>query len=192
MKYQRLVTVVTTDPDYCFAGRIEDADGCELKCTDGRPVAHEWPSDPFSVKVNLDRDFRGVKLPSLIGNTRSLLMLHREVVDLFEKELDLGEHERLPFSLVNHKGRTHSKDYVFLNPLGAVDIAAPSSDFMRYPSGGIYGCKAWVLVAAKLKGLPDLVRPKEVPTHYMVSERLLELVAKHELTNFEVTPVALV
>src|SRR4051812_35495338 len=108
MKYGKLVTVVTTNTDYVFAGAIRDADACELAISRGKRVADTYASDPFTVKVHLEKDFRGVQLPSLIGNSRALLMLHQRAVELFEQHLDLGEHEVFPFSLINHKGRVHS------------------------------------------------------------------------------------
>lgn len=102
----------------------------------------------------------------------------------------LGTRETFSFALINHKGRVHSKDYVFLNPIGAFDVAHTSSEFLRYPkSGGIYGCKKWVLDTAKLKDLPDILRPVQVRPHYFASERVVALVKEHGLTNFQLDPV---
>ncbi len=190
MRYSRLVTLLTADMDYCFCGEVRNAQACDIGLSRGKRIGAEYPSDPFSVTAHLDPDFPGVKLPSIIGNTRKLLMLSRQAVALFEKHLDLGEHEAFPFSLVNHKGRIHSKDYVFFNPIGAFDVADPSSEFLRYPSGGIYGCKKWVLTSSRLRGIPDIVRPRESPVYYLVSERLVALVQEHRLTNFQLEPVA--
>ncbi|MCB9716917.1 MAG: hypothetical protein H6712_23870 [Myxococcales bacterium] len=39
----------------------------------------------------------------------------------------------------------------------------------------------------KLEGKPDLLRAQEVPKHYFVSERLVEVVRGEGLTNFELT-----
>lgn len=192
MNYSRLVTLLVSDLDYCFVGRIHGADSTELLMSDGQRVGAAYPADPFSVEVHFDPEFPGLKLPSILGNTRKLVILSKQALELFETHLDLGEHETFPFSLVNHKGRVHSTDYVFLNPIGSHDVAHPSSAFVRYPSGGIYECGKWILVASKLQGLPDIIRPAELPSHYLVSQRFMDLVKEHKLTNFEVEPVGLV
>lgn len=185
MTYARLVTVLVDRPEYCVCGSIRDAEACELRLARGEPVGDRYPKDPFSVKAHLDPDFPGVKLPSIIGNTRGLLMLSRAAVELFEKGLDLRDHEAFPFTLVNHKGRVHSKDYVFLNPLGAFDVAHGRAELLRYPSGGVYGCRRWVFASSKLRDLPDLFRAREHPRDCFASERLVALVREHGLTNFE-------
>jgi hypothetical protein len=190
MRYARLKTLLTDDMDYCFCGPIENAESCDIGLSKGDRVGTSYPRDPFSVKVRLDPDFPGLKLPSILGNTRKLLALSSEAAALFEKHLELGEHESFPFTLVNHKGRVHSKDYVFLNPIGSFDVADPSSDFLRFPSGGIYGCRKWVLKASKLKGLPDILRPRESPVYYLASERVVALVKEHRLTNFQLEALA--
>jgi hypothetical protein len=185
MRYSKLTTAPTTNLDYCFAGKILHSDTCAGRMSHGGRIGDRYPSDPFSVEVHFDTDFPGVKLPTLIGNTQKLLMLPAQAVALFEKDLVLGEHESFSFSLINHKGRVHSKDYVFFNPIGAHDVADPRSGFVRFRSGGIYACGKWVLVESKLQGLPDVIRPLEVPKVYLVSERFIALVEKHGLTNFE-------
>jgi hypothetical protein len=187
MQYAKLETAPTTDMDYCFVGRILHSDTCDIRISDGDKIGPRYPGDPFSVKVHFDVEFPGVKVPTLIGNTRSLLIVSAQSVAFFEKHLNLGDHEAFPFSLVHHKGRVHSRDYVFLNPVGSHDVADPSSAFVRYKSGGIYDCGKWILVKDKLQGLPDLIRPKELTTVYLVSERFIELVEKHGMTNFEFT-----
>jgi hypothetical protein len=193
MRYVELPTTVTSNMDFCFAGKIVNSDTREIEISNGEAVAKVYPADPYTVEVHFHEDFAGVKMPSLIGNTSGLLMLHREVIAAFEAKLDLGPHEVLPFSLVNHKGRVHSKDYRFYNPLGTHDVASPRSQFLRYKkSGAVYDCEEWVLQASKLVGIPDLVRPKEVANTYFVSERLIALVSEQGFTNFEVEEVDIV
>lgn len=190
-KYWRLVTSPLDNPDYCYIGKVLHADTCELAISEGETVTGEYPADPFTVEAHFSAA-SGLQLPSLIGNGMSLVALHRDVVKIFAKELDLGEHEVLPFTLVNHKGRAHSKDYVFLNPVGTHDVASPLSKFMRFADGEIYGCEHWVLSAKKVVDAPDLLRPAEVANEYLVSDRLVALVERHALTNFKLEPADLV
>jgi len=171
--------------DNCFAGKIAHSETCAGRMSHGASVGTLYPGDPFSVEVHFDPEIPGVKLPTLIGNTRTLLIVSAQALALFEKHLNLGEHESFPFSLINHKGRVHSKDYVFLNPVGSHNVADSSSAFVRFRSGGIYDCGKWILVEAKLEGLPDLIRPRELSKEYLVSERFIKLVEEHGLTNFE-------
>jgi len=186
-KYFRLNTAPTTDPDYCFAKTTKERGRLQLKS--GKPVGDRYPDDPLSFEINLDLDFPGIKLPDLIGNAQSFLMLSARAREAFAAaELDFAPCEEHAFSLINHKGRVHSIEYAFVNPLGTHDIAHPTSDFMRYKkSQEIYGCKRWILDTNKLLGKPDLVRAREVPGHYFVSERLVEIIHSAGLTNFELT-----
>lgn len=190
MRYARLDTSPTKDPDFCFAASVKERGRIQLKS--GKPVGDRYPDDPLSFHVHLDPDFTGVALPDLLGNTQGFLMLSARARDAFAAaELDLGTCEVHPFTLINHKGRVHSTDYAFVNPLGTHDVAHPASDFLRYQkSQEIYGCKGWVLDTNKLSGKPDLLRAREVPTHYFVSEKLVEVVRSAELTNFELIEVS--
>jgi len=190
-RYWRLVTSVIDAPAYFYIGSVLHADTCELAISEGEAVTGEYPADPFTVEAHFSAA-SGLQAPSLIGNGMSLVALHRDVVKLFSKELDLGEHEVLPFTLVNHKGRAHSKEYVFLNPVGTHDVASPLSKFMRFDDGEIYGCEHWVLSAKKLADVPDILRPAEVANEYLVSDRLVALVEQHALTNFELESVDVV
>lgn len=188
MKFVRLGTVTTNDPDLCFVRVTHES---ALWLSGGDPIGDRYPDDPLSVRIDLDPDFPGIKLPDLIGNTRGLLILSAKARDAFAAaELDLGPCDVCPFTLVNHKGRVHSTDYAFVNPLGGHDIAHPSSDFQRYTrSQQIYGCKRWVLDTNKLVDKPDLLRAEQVRKHYFVSERLVEVIRAEGLTNFELFDV---
>lgn len=190
-KYWRLVTSPIDNPVYCRIGKVLQAETCELAISEGEAVTGEYPADPFTVEAHFSAEC-GLQLPSLISNSMSLVVLHRRVVELFAKGLDLGKHEALPFTLVNHKGRAHSKEYVFLNPVGTHDVASPHSEFMRFDDGEIYGCEHWVLSAKKLVAVPDILRPTEVANEYLVSDRLLALVEQHALTNFKLEPADVV
>jgi len=47
MRFAKLITSVTTNMDYCFAGPIRDAEACELYISDGDVVGDKYPADPF-------------------------------------------------------------------------------------------------------------------------------------------------
>lgn len=185
MRYRRLVTCTISDLSWCFVGSVTHDSSSWL--ARGEPIEDQYPDDPFEVNIPLDPDVRGVRLPDLIGNTRGLLILSAKAREAFATaELDLGAIETRAFSLVSHEGRVHSKDYAFVNPLGGHDIAHPDSVFQRYErSQDVYGCTGWVLDGFKLEGKPDLLRAQEVRKHYFVSERLVDVVRRRGLTNFE-------
>lgn len=186
-RYARLDTCPTSEPDYCFAATTTERGRLQLKS--GKPVGDRYPDDPLSFHIHLDPDFTGVKLPDLLGNTQGFLMLSARARDAFAAaKLELGPCDVHPFTLINHKGRVHSTDYAFVNPLGSYDIAHPASNFVRYAkSQEIYGCKRWVLDTNKLEDKPDLLRAQQVPKHYFVSERLEQVIRGEGLTNFELT-----
>lgn len=188
MKYARLGTCPTTNLDYCFVKVTHES---SLWLSSGDPIGDRYPADPFAVEIALDPDFPGIAPPDLIGNTRGLLILSARARQAFAAaDLDLGPCDVCPFTLINHKGRVHSRDYAFVSPLGGHEIAHPSSDFERYTrSQMIYGCKRWVLDTNKLVGKPDLLRAAELPEHYFASERLVGVVRAEGLTNFELFDV---
>lgn len=185
MKYARLQTCPTTDLRYGFLA----SELCDFATffAIGRPIEDNFPSDADMARCALDPEFSGIELPDLLGNARGVLAISQRALDAFAAaDLDLGAHDVCGFTVMNHKGRVHGREHRFVSPLGGLDVAHPSTDFKRYKkSQKVYGCKRWVLDTKKLPGVPDLFRAEQVPEHYFVSQRLVDVVEQAELTNFE-------
>jgi hypothetical protein len=66
-------------------------------------------------------DQKGVKLSSLLGTTRNMMIAHRALRELVEERCKGVEIEYLPFALYDHRKRLYSTDYCIINPLGTLD-----------------------------------------------------------------------
>lgn len=183
MNYAILDLSVSLEPEYCFISTVDGGRGAELLIARGESAMALYPSVTEDVLVHLDDRRRGLKLASRLGNTRRLLILSEAALATLTAELDFGRFEVHPFLLINHKGRIHSRDYLFVNPLEQRAIAHPSAQFDIFESTGrICDCERWVLESSALAGAPDLLRSAEFPYEYFVSERFRA--AARGLTNF--------
>jgi len=170
--------------DYCFTDRGPRGvmDSYDLvACV---RVADEYPDGLGETKLELGEDYPGLELTSYIGNTKSMLIVNRETAAIVQSQ-DVGELEVIPFTLINHKGRVHSRDYVFLNPLSCVDcLDLNKSAVDRHRDGSIMKITKFVLAASKLAGLCNLFRPKEDLGRYIFSETLVNALHARGCTNF--------
>ena len=171
--------------DYCFTDKLPQGIGVRsYRLAEGIPIVKDYPEDPWEVSLQLGDVYLGLQLPSLIGNTSGLLIVHRDVGDLI-KQYRIGKIEILPFTLYDHKRRIHSKEYVFVNPLGTFDcLNEEFSELKRADSGKILRIKRLVLDREKIKNGNDLFRMKEMPDEYIFSEPLVEGITSKSLTNF--------
>ena len=142
----------------------------------GQAIAAEWPAD---ASIPMADDRTGIKLGSLIGNTQSFLLLHRDVKDLIAAEHDRrGGNwpiEYLPFTLINHKGRAHSKDYFVVNPIGPRDCINHKLSKIEYFKGNkdkVVDIDRLVLDPEKLREAPPLFRVKQDPWKYVFDDAL--------------------
>jgi hypothetical protein len=170
--------------DYCFSdnGPGPIIDSHDLKV--GVRVADEYPDGIGDVELRLGEDYPGLTLPSFIGNTDRMLVVSSEALAILQRH-ELGEVEVIPFKLINHKGRVHSTDYVFLNPIGTFDgLDLSRTECDRRKNGTIRTITKYVLSSAKLAGLPQLFRPREMPNAYIWGQSVVDDLRKHGCTNF--------
>jgi hypothetical protein len=174
------------NPDYCFVPtppRGGKLTAYNLKT--GKRVADKYPGGIGEVTLQLGEDYPGLELTSYIGNTDSMLVVDRKTADIIQSHR-VGEIELIPFKLLNHKGRVHSSDYVFVNPIGAVDCLnyEKSSITRDEDDGSLVRVDKVVLAANKLSGAPDLFRIKDAMTSYVFSEALVSDLRDKGCTNF--------
>lgn len=185
MRYSILDISASLEPEHCFVGTIEGTTGGELLIARGEPASGHHPSEADGVLVHLDVERRGVKLASRLANTQQLLILSIEALTALAAVLDFGRFDVHPFLLINHKGRVHSRNYAFINPLERREVAHERTRFQRFEATGrILDCEEWVLESHKLEGAPDLLRSTELPCEYFASERFVDTVARLGLSNF--------
>jgi hypothetical protein len=163
MQFYKLVTLGKfTEDKYCFAGdEIEGLIGKAHKflVDGGSSLKDLYPEDPFEVKVNLDEDSpKAITKGDFISNTDSHVIVSQEVEDELKKH-NIGEVEFWPFTLINHKGRVHSKNYRFVVPVHQFDaINEELSEFTRTKNGVVTRISRIVLDNSKLDNAPDMFR----------------------------------
>jgi hypothetical protein len=170
--------------DYCFTDKGPKGvmDGYDLLV--GTRVADEYPDGLGETTLKLGEDYPGLELTSFIGNTSTMLIVKHETAT-FIQTFDVGEIEVIPFTLINHKGRVHSRDYVFVNPLGSVDcLDMNKTEKKLHDDGSIMKITKFVLAASKLAGVRHLFRLKEDLTQYVFSEALVTALRERGCTNF--------
>jgi hypothetical protein len=170
--------------DYCFTDKgprgVMDAHDLQV----GTRVADEYPSGLGETTLQLGEDDAGLELPSYIGNTHRLFIVDRPTAEIIQKHR-VPEIEVLPFKLLNHKGRVHSEDYVFLNLLGSVDcVDLGRSTLDRRENGSLRKITKFVLSTTKLAAAPEVFRVKEDLNRYVFAETLVEDLRAHKCTNF--------
>ncbi|MDZ7591860.1 MAG: hypothetical protein U5L05_14530 [Rubrivivax sp.] len=150
-----------------------------------------YPADAGAVKLRLGEDYRGLRLPSFIGNTDGVFPVDRSTAKIIVAS-DTGRLEILPFVLLDHKGRPYSDDYVFLNPLERIDcLNEAASEVRRSTKGALRAIKRLVLDAAKAPMLRDFFRLGEKPNTYLLSETLVQRLREAGSTNLYLTEAPL-
>jgi hypothetical protein len=173
-----------TKVDYCFTDNGPEPVMDDYDLSVGVRVADEYPDGIGDVTLQLGEDYPGLTLPSFIGNTDQMLIVSSEALGIMRRH-ELGEVEVIPFELINHKGRVHSRDYVFLNPIGTVDCLDMSrTECVLHDDGTIMKITKYVLASAKLAGLPQLFRPREMSDAYIWGQAVVDDLRQHGCTNF--------
>ncbi|PTL80011.1 imm11 family protein [Vitiosangium sp. GDMCC 1.1324] len=174
----------------------------ELALTDGPPEGMELrsycmargrratPYYPKEAMVSLREDHPGIKLSSLLGNTNSYLIVHKDMKEVIAEHCQGIEVEYLPFDLYDHRKRLYSRDYFFINPIGTLDCLDPVASGVKIGSqGGVIHVGRRVLAPKKSANLPPLFRPKEKPAAYIVSESLAQALKDKGFTNVYLEPL---
>ena len=171
MDYYELDTCPTQDMSFV---RLEDEpNGTNMSCWrifQGTPMGSEYPAD---AQWFMSDEYPGIKLPSLIANVSSMVIVERRLKDVFAATgVPI---EFLPFTLHDHKKRVASRDYFILNVLGTFDCLNLDKSEIEYSEdvpGEVVGIDKYVLDTRKLETAPDIFRVKEEPTMIIVSSRL--------------------
>jgi len=193
MRYFRINTLADVGSgDYCFSDRTPRGIATRwYRLATGVALAKDYPANPDEVTLQLGDDFPGLKLPSFLGNTSNMLVVLQSVADLILSQR-VGHTERLPFVLLDHQGRVHSHDYVFLNPLERVaclDLA--QSQVRRSKKGEIKDVHRAVLDPSRIEGALDLFRLAEEPNVYLFSVALVQRLQDAGACNFVFAEVEL-
>ncbi|WP_371824094.1 hypothetical protein [Hahella sp. HN01] len=101
----------TSNGDYCFTikGPHGGIDSYDLIA--GFRLSDEYPDGIEEVTLSLDDKFHGLELASFIGNACRMLAFRATAAQIITS-INQAETETVPFTLLNSKGKIHSKDYV--------------------------------------------------------------------------------
>lgn len=178
MHYYRINIMPHHHPEYCFLRDFPEGVGLNrYRLTQGEAFGEEYPADP---RVYMSPKEKGRALPSLVGNTRSMLIVHRDVKETIEAN-NRGPTEYLPLHIYDHRKRLASDEYFVVNPLGAWDCLDLDASVIEYLDGEVVGIETMVLDPEKLDSVPDLFRVREDPSIYLASQRLLERIVLGDL-----------
>ena len=143
-------------------------------------------------------EVRGAKLCDVLGNTRNMLIVSGAFKSVIEKHCQGVDIEYLPFTLYDHRKRIRSRDYVIVNPVGALDCLDETASKVKYgPEGGVTHVREYVLDQSKVKGAPQLFRVAQWPSQYIIGVELAREIYDRGFTNvlwtelrFSDTPVS--
>jgi len=146
----------------------EDTQHFRYKMATGEFAADEYPPDAKWFMSDL---WPGIRLPSIVNNTASLLVVHADAKRVIES---LGVPvESYGFTLYDHKKRIASKDHFIVNPLGTFDCLNLQKSEIKYSKSHpdeIIRIKKYVLDPRKLESAPPLFRIKENPRAIVFSQ----------------------
>ena len=177
------------DPELVIIDHVPEGIGVKYsRLVGGRPIQAEFPADAV---VHMSEERPGLKLASLLGNTQRFLIVHRDVKvvieDAYRDRCPSWPVEYLPFTLINHRGRPHSTDYWFINPIGffdCVDHASSSIDYFEDDPSMILGINRLVIDESKLRGAPPLFRVAVADDRYLIDAPLHDAIVSRGFTNF--------
>jgi len=154
----------------------------------GIKLGKDWPAD---ARMTMDKDFPGTKMGSLIGNPCNYLVCHRDVGAVMQ-EVCSNEIELLPLTILNHRKRPVSDEYVVVNVIGTVDCLDDKASGIERFEGDVVGMDDPVIDARRLPADLDLFRPAAAPSHLIMSLNLGRALAKKKFTNFALDEVKVI
>jgi hypothetical protein len=152
---------------------------------DGWRITHGEPAKdlfPANATLRFSKKHPGMKLSSFIGNTRSFLIVAPPFRQAIE-ELGPKQTEFLPITLLDHRGRVASKDYVIVNPLGTLDCLDEKESGIELVDGEVVGVDEYVVASSKVARAPQLFRIREAENEYVFGLELMRRIQKLDLSN---------
>ncbi len=172
------------DPSLCVITKfVQGIEMDAFRVGLGKPTKDIWPE---KARIYMSMDQKGVKLSSLIGTTRNMMIAHRALREFVEEYCKGVEIEYLPFALYDHRKRLYSTDYFIINPIGTfdcLDVKKTDAVWDDEKPGRLSLLRRPVLDRKKVAKAPQLFRIKESPTDLIVGPELGVAIGKAKLTN---------
>ncbi len=146
----------------------------------GKPATPHFPKDAI---VRLSEDNPGIKLAHVCGNLQGCFIGSSLVKKIISKYCSEQEIEYLPFTLYNHKGRVHSTDYYFINPIGGIDCLNYEESGAEFDNGEFMALDKVVLDREKIENAPHFFRVEEERYNYVMSLELVKALRDEGVDN---------
>ncbi|MEJ2612132.1 MAG: hypothetical protein P8179_19200 [Candidatus Thiodiazotropha sp.] len=171
------------DKKFCHVdSSVEGFNDYDLVLDDGGTLKGVYPKDPYEVIMHLDEDYpKNIVKGDLVCTTDDYVMVSERVVEELKKH-NIQEAEFWPFTLMNHKGRVHSKDYRFVVTPQFDALHDELSDIKRSANGVAVRLRKIVLDKKKLENAPDMFRVNDLGI--MAFSGLLVKILQKKFTNF--------
>jgi hypothetical protein len=185
-------------PQFCHLDTMGDANNSKLcilynfvdgidaeswRSHTGDPLSSVYPPD---ARIVLTGEERGIKLSSLVGNTRSMLVVSKDLKDIIAEQVT-ERTEYLPVSIIDPRRRPLGKDYFIVNPLGAIDCIDLKRSKVLYSKKNptkVIEVSDFVLDPKKLEDAPQLFRPEHARAEYIVGPILAKAIrGRKDITN---------
>lgn len=190
MKYYQLNLRPREHPEYCFLhSGPEELGLSSWRLMEGAEFGETWPSN---ASLHMGPDEPGLVLPSLVGNTNSMIVVSTHVKECVQR-VNSGPTEYLPVAIYNQQKQLVSDAYFIVNPIGTYDcLNAGASDIVYY-KGKVVKVKKPVFDPARLTAVPALFRITEQPRNYFISGDLTTAISQLEPkpSNFYLFPIDL-
>ncbi len=184
MAYFRLNTLGESNPDLCILdGFFEGLQIKSYMVCFGERLGALAPKD---ARIKMTESRTGLKLSSLLGNTKNMLMASQELRAIIEEVCKGVDIEYLPFTIIDHRGRPFSRDYCIVNPIGALDCLdhkASKTVWGKQDPTDIVSVEEYVLDPRKVKGAPPLFRIQGNPSELVAGQELIDGFKRKKLTN---------
>jgi hypothetical protein len=188
MRYFSLESLGSVEDDFALLESEPEELGLKAhKASVGKPIAADWPAD---ARMQLPEENPGVRLTSVLGNTFSYLIVDQKLKDVIIQHCPDVAMEVLPVTILDHRGRMYSKDYVVLNPIGSIDMADTTASDIRYSGDKVAGIVKLVLDPKKLAGAPALFRLAQDRAMIIVNERLADAIRGFSNVVLQEIPVS--
>ncbi|MCB9881261.1 MAG: hypothetical protein H6834_05675 [Planctomycetes bacterium] len=181
------------------AGDLDDDDLCLLDDVPEGMELYDFclsrgieatPYYPKDAKVRLRDENPGIKVCDVIGSLKNCFVGSSKVRTILQEHGGELPVEYLDFTLLNHKGRVHSTDHAFINPVGGLRCLQPvHSGVKRDDDGDVIDIDAFVLDGALAEELPPFFRMEEDPTRIVLREDLCSRLQEAQVTNLVVRPL---
>lgn len=188
--YEIFVTGDDQDKELAFVEQEpENLGGFGFLLAEGEPTDEIFPDEP--AKIYLDPYSRGLRFPSLLGNSLGYLMVCSAIKEIIARH-DVAPVEIRPVVIHNHKRRVHTSDFWVINPLATVNCLDRQHSKILYSKAdpkAIVAIEEMVFLSHMIEKAPDLFRIPERRGSYFASERLLTSLQGKGFTNIFVEEI---